>query len=241
MSVFDTFNLKGKRALVTGSSRGIGKAVADALADAGAEVIRHGTKENPELSAQGDYVAAKLGDDAELERLIEKVGAVDILVLNASVQCYQTMEDFTAAEFEEHFKVNVQSSMRLIQAFLPGMQKSGWGRVLALGSVNQWKQSPRLPVYAATKSALSNVMQNCARKYAAEGITFNTLAPGVIATDRNAEVLADEKVVPLILEKIPARRFGMAEDCAATALLLCSDAGAYITGVDIPVAGGMQL
>ena len=115
------------------------------------------------------------------------------------------------------------------------------GRVVALGSVNQWRQSPRLPIYAATKSAISNLIQNCARKYAADGITFNTIAPGVIATDRNTEALADQEIVEKLLTVIPAKRFGLAEDCAGIALLLASDAGSYITGCDIPVAGGMQL
>ena len=113
--------------------------------------------------------------------------------------------------------------------------------MVALGSVNQWRQSPRLPIYAATKSAISNLIQNCARKYAADGITFNTIAPGVIATDRNTEALADQEIVAKLLTVIPAKRFGLAEDCAGIALLLASDAGSYITGCDIPVAGGMQL
>ena len=144
-------------------------------------------------------------------------------------------------DFDEHFRVNVGSSISLIQAFLPQMQKNKWGRVIALGSVNQWRQSPRLPIYAATKSALSNVMQNCARKYGPEGITFNTIAPGVIATDRNTEALADQEIVDKLLSVIPAKRFGLAEDCAGIALLLASEGGSYITGCDIPVAGGMQL
>ncbi len=241
MSVFDTLNLTGKRALVTGSSRGIGRAIAAALEDAGAEVIRHGTKETPALTAKKPYVTGRLGNADELENMIAAAGEIDILVLNASTQSYQTMEEFSATDFDEHFKVNVSSSMRLIQAFLPAMQKKKWGRVLALGSVNQWKQSPRLPIYAATKSALSNVMQNCARKYAGDGITFNVLAPGVIATDRNTEALADSAIVEKLMSVIPARRFGTAEDCAGLALLLCSDAGSYITGSDIAVAGGMQL
>ncbi len=241
MSAFDMFNLHGKRALVTGSTRGIGNAIAKVLEDAGAEVIWHGTKETPVLTGKKHYAAGRLGCSDELENLIQSAGDVDILVLNASTQSYQTMEEFSTADFEEHFKVNVSSSMRLIQAFLPGMQARKWGRVLALGSVNQWKQSPRLPIYAATKSALSNVMQNCARKYAADGITFNVIAPGVIATDRNTEALSDPAIVEKLMNVIPARRFGTAEDCAGLALLLCSDAGSYITGSDIAVAGGMQL
>lgn len=224
------FQLNGRTALVTGSTRGIGLAVADTLEQYGARVIRHNSR------------IADLASVEDTARLLAEAGAVDILVLNASCQHYRTMEEaFDGKEFAEQVNVNLRSSIQLVHGVLPGMKERRWGRVLAIGSINQWKQSPRLAVYAATKAALSNLMQNCARAYAADGITFNTLAPGVIATDRNREALADSDTVERLLKAIPARRFGMPEDCAGAALLLCSEAGAYITGADIPVTGGMQL
>ena len=247
----ERFSLKGKRAFVTGSSRGIGKAVAYALAEAGAHVILHGTKDSPALSetldaarANGwsvESVTGDLGNTDDLEKIIAATLPADILILNASAQKYGTLEAFTPEEFDVHFDVNVKHSLRLIQAFLPAMQAKHFGRVIALGSVNQWKQSPRLVIYSATKSALSNVMQNCARKYACDNITFNTIAPGVMATDRNREALSDPATVEKLMTVIPSKRFGTPEDCAGLALLLASDAGSYITGTDIPVAGGMQL
>ena len=252
MTLFaERFSLKGKRAFVTGSARGIGRAIAFAFADAGAHVILHGTRESDALrQTQAEAVAngwsvepvtGDLGQGDDLEKIIAATVPVDILVLNASAQKYGTLEDFSAEEFDAHFDVNVKASLRLIGAFLPTMQTKHFGRVIALGSVNQWKQSPRLVIYSATKSALSNVMQNCARKYAAENITFNTIAPGVMATDRNSVALSDPETVDKLMNVIPAKRFGTADDCAGLALLLASDAGAYITGADIPVAGGMQL
>ncbi len=253
MSVFNCFDLKGKNALVTGSSRGIGKAIAYALADAGATVWFHGSHESPALlntvktaASQGwnvNLITADLSKKAEWEKLntTNALQNADILVLNASIQKYGPVEEFEIDEFENEFRVNLAASFWMIQQVLPGMIRKKWGRVLALGSVNQWKQSPRLPVYATTKSALSNLIQNCARKYGPDGITFNTLAPGVIATDRNSEALSDPEIVNKLLANIPAKRFGSPEDCAALALLLCSNAGSYITGSDIPVAGGMQL
>lgn len=248
MSILNNFSLNGKTAFVTGSSRGIGRAIAFALAEAGAHVILHGTKESEalketvaECEKNSWSVSTVVGNLTDTDSLVAQVKKCDILVLNASAQRYQTVEEFDMADFDEHFRINVGSSISLIRAFLPQMQAQKWGRVIALGSVNQWRQSPRLPIYAATKSALSNVMQNCARKYAADGITFNTIAPGVIATDRNTEALADDAIVEKLLTVIPAKRFGEAEDCAGLALLLASDAGSYITGCDIPVAGGMQL
>ena len=120
-------------------------------------------------------------------------------------------------------------------------QAQHWGRVLTIGSVNQWKQSPRLAIYSTTKSAQVNLIMNCAREYAKDGITFNNLAPGVITTDRNRATLADESTRQQILAKIPARRFGTAGECVGPALMLCSESGSYITGADIPVTGGMHL
>lgn len=247
----DRFSLKGRRAFVTGSSRGIGKAIAYALADAGAYVIFHGTKDSAALQEtaaaareygwQTEVVTGDLGKTEDLEKIIAAVRSTDILVLNASAQKYGTLEEFAPEAFDAHFAVNVKASIDLIRAFLPAMQAQKFGRVIAIGSVNQWKQSPRLVIYSATKSALANVMQNCARKYAADNVTFNTIAPGVMATDRNAEALSDAETVEKLMTVIPAKRFGTAEDCAGLALLLSSDAGAYITGADIPVAGGMQL
>ncbi len=245
------FDLHGRRALVTGSGRGIGREIALTLGRAGAEILFHATGENATLNeavetARKEGIAcraltAELSRPEELPGLISEAGEIDILVLNASVQKYQTVPEFREEDFDWQFQVNVSASFRLIEGFLRGMRERKWGRVLAVGSVNQWKQSPRLAVYAATKSALSNLIKNCARNYAAEGITFNCLAPGVIATDRNREALSDHTLVETLLQGIPAKRIGTPADCAGTALLLCSDAGSYITGTDIPVAGGMQL
>lgn len=247
----ELFSLNGKRALVTGSSRGIGRAIAFALAGAGAEVIFHGSRESVALSATFSEArtngwnalceTADLGDAGALDAMAGRIGEVDILVLNASFQKYQTVEDFCQADFASQIQVNLAASFRLIQTFLPGMIARKWGRVLALGSVNEWKPSPRLPVYAASKAALSNLMRNCAKKYGPDGVTFNTLSPGIIDTDRNREVLSDASAAEALLKNIPARRFGTPQDCAPLALLLCSDAGSYLTGCDIPAAGGMQL
>lgn len=224
------FQLNGRTALVTGSTRGIGLAIAEALEQYGAQVIRH------------NHEIADLASAEDTSRLLAEVGSIDILVLNASCQHYRTVEEqFDETEFAEQVNVNLRSCFQLIHGVVPSMRERRWGRVLAIGSINQWKQSPRLAVYAATKAALSNLMQNCARVYADDGITFNTLAPGVITTDRNREALAVLPTAERLLGTIPARRFGTPTDCAGAALLLCSEAGAYITGADIPVAGGMQL
>jgi len=250
-SIWQSFRLDNKRALVTGSSRGIGKAIAFALGEAGAHVIFHGTKMTEKLSLtleeartmniSADVILGDLQDEQDIQTIIHDVHSTDILVLNASIQKYQTVPEFNLEEFHHEFMVNVGSAFSLIQGFLPGMQKQNWGRVVSIGSVNQWKQSPRLAVYAATKSALCNLIQNCAREYAKDGITFNNIAPGIIATDRNAETLADKDTANKLLSLLPLGRFGTPEDMAGLALLLCSEAGSYMTGCDIPVDGGRKL
>lgn len=245
------FNLKGRTALVTGSSRGIGRAIAMLLGEAGAQIRFHASKPSARLDdtlaeAKGkgidcESVAADLSTPEGIETIVQTVRETDILILNASVQAYRTLTEFDPEEFAREFNTNVRSSFALVKAFLPGMAKRGFGRIITIGSVNQWKQSPRLCIYASTKSAQVNMIMNCARSYAKFGITANNIAPGVIATDRNKAALDDPAMAEMIMKQIPAARFGTAEDCAGLALLLCSDAGSYITGADIPVAGGMQL
>ncbi|MDA3798116.1 MAG: SDR family oxidoreductase [Kiritimatiellae bacterium] len=247
----ELFDLKGRRALVTGSSRGIGKGIAMALADAGADVIIHASSEGSrmsetvaEIEAAGGKavgIAADLSDDVQIDELIKKVEHVDILILNASIQSYQNVENFSSEEFQREYKVNLESTFKLIQGFVPSMKDRGRGRIITIGSVNQYKPAYRLSIYSTTKAAQVNLMMNCAKEYASFGITVNNIAPGVILTDRNSGILADEGFRQKILEMVPAGRFGDLTDCAGLALLLSSDAGSYITGTDIPVAGGMQL
>ena len=249
------FDLTGRVVLITGSSRGIGRAIALKFAEAGANVIVHGSRSGENLSqtvaeinstgSKAIEIVADLSDIHQARELAKKAvnafGGIDILVLNASIQSYMTVEEFDELEFEKEYAVNLKSSFELIKAILPHMKSQKWGRVLSIGSVNQWKQNPRLAIYSTTKSAQVNLIMNCAREYSKCGITFNNLAPGIISTDRNRETLANEEVRQKLIKMIPANRFGNPEDCVGPALLLCSQVGAYITGADIPVTGGMHL
>lgn len=242
------FHLQGRRALVTGSSRGIGHAAAMALAGAGAHVIFHASQhahealsEAREKGFSGEAVDADISTTEGLEKLISAVGHTDILVLNASTQAYLTLEEFDGAEFDREYRTNVKSSFELVKAFLPGMRERSFGRIIALGSVNQYRPSPRLCLYAGTKAAQANLVLGIARTNAKFGITANNVAPGVIATDRNRDTLSDAGTAGELRKLIPAGRFGTAEDCAGLILLLASDAGSYITGEDITIDGGMHL
>lgn len=247
------FDLTNKKALVTGSTQGIGFAIAQCLAKQGADVIIHGVSniEKCERAAErisSTGIRAKFGTAvADLstkdgsERLYDAVGDVDILVLNASIQYRKKWNEITPEEMEIQMQTNFKSSLRLIQLCEPHMEKKGWGRIVTIGSVQQYKPHPDMAVYASSKAAQMNLVTNLAKQLAPFGITINNLSPGVIATPRNEAALADKEYSKRVMDGIPAGFAGTAEDCAGATLLLCSDEGRYITGIDLTVDGGMKL
>lgn len=254
VSTLGLFRLEGRRALVTASSQGIGRAIALALAEAGAEVAVHGIEaggaENAAeaVRAAGARAYAFTADFAEpgaaaslAMRVEEALGGVDILVSNAAVQVRAPWDRMDPRDVERQLRVNLLSALDLFARLVPPMAARGWGRVLAVGSVQAARPHPEMVVYAATKAAQANLVVNLARQVAAQGVTVNEIAPGAIATARNAESLADPEYTAAVLARIPAGRVGLAEECAGAALLLCSDAGRYITGATLPVDGGMRL
>lgn len=229
----DMFSLAGRTALVTGSSRGIGKAIADAFGECGARVVRHDSK------------VCDLSDPAAIDAWfdgLEREGAMpDILVANASVQAKIPWAEFPMDEALREIQVNFLATLRMFQRAYPRMKERGWGRLIAVGSVNERRPHPDMCVYAATKSAQENLVRGLARQLAPEGITVNNLCPGVFATDRNREALADPVYGPKVLGAIPMHFAALPEDAAGAALLLASDAGRYITGSTILVDGGLSL
>jgi len=249
------FSLAGHTALITGSSRGIGRALALGFAQHGADVAVHcrstidqAQKVAAEVAAVGMrscVVQADLADADAPRDLFDltaaQLGLIDILVLNASLQIRKSWDEITLDEFELQVNVNWRASMALIQLALPGMIERGWGRILTVGSVQQAVPHPQMLVYAGTKAAQENMARNLAKQVAGTGVTVNNLAPGVIDTDRNKAVLSDPEYRKRVAEMIPVNFIGESEDCVGAALLLCSDAGRYITGVDLLVDGGMAL
>ena len=247
--------LIGKTAVVTGSSRGIGRALILGLAKAGAQVAVHATQPSAraeavseECRALGVKTCVLYGDLGEKEtpsRLLkecaERLGSVDILVLNASVQYRRAWDDWNDQEVDSLLNVNLRASAEMMVRALPAMQQAGWGRVISIGSVQQDVPNPAMMLYAATKCAQLSLIKTLAAQVAADGITMNHLAPGVIETDRNIEALSDEGYREKIARKIPSRRFGVPEHFVGAMLLLCSQAGRYITGADIPIDGGMAI
>lgn len=248
-------NLSGKVALVTGSSRGIGRAMALALAKAGADVIIHASRNSAavnkttsdclQLGVRAVSVTADLSDTKETNTIIEHcadaLSLPDILVLNASLQFRHDWNIFNQQEAETTMQVNVFASMTMMSQAIPIMQERRWGRVITVGSVQQSVPNPSTIMYGASKMAQLHLMRSLAPQVAADGITINNLAPGVIATDRTNSVLQNETYAQAIRKHIPADVFGQPEDCCGALLMLCSDAGQYITGCDMPIDGGMSL
>ena len=244
--------LNGKIAFVSGSSRGIGRATALKLSSRGAKVIFHGSKASEKLSSavaeavgSAECLTADFGKMEEVESLADTLksrGLVpDILVLNASVQSYTGLGNFDAAEFLRMFRTNVESSCILLHELLPEMRQKMWGRVIFVGSINGIKPASRLAIYGSTKAALMNIAKTAAMENAPYGITVNTVLPGVIETDRNAAALSNAEFADSLKAQIPMHRFGTSEECADLIAFLASDAASYITGAEIPIAGGWQL
>lgn len=246
----DTFDLSNRTALITGSSRGIGAALAQALASRGVNVVVHGREAGKELTATagkvgGKALAADLGDPDACKALArdahDLLGRVDILILNASYEMRGDWKEVSAEDADLQMAVNFRSSLLLCQALAPGMTERGWGRIIALGSIQEVRPNPALMVYAAAKAAQANMMQNLARELGPHGVTVNTLAPGAITTDRNAEALSDPAYRAKVEAQIPAGRVGRPEDCVGACLLLASNAGAYINGAVLRVDGGWSV
>ena len=229
----EKFDLTGKIALVTGSTRGIGKAIGDAFEEYGAKVIRHNTK------------ACDLSDPAAIDAFfdgLEKEGMLpDIVVANASIQAKIPWTEFPMDEAQKEIQVNFLATLRMFQRCYPKMKAQGWGRLIAVGSVNERRPHPEMCVYAATKSAQENLVRGLARQVAKEGVTVNNLCPGVFFTDRNKECLADPVYGKKVTDAIPMHNYAMPEDAAGAALLLASDAGRYITGATIMIDGGLSI
>ncbi|GHC76475.1 SDR family NAD(P)-dependent oxidoreductase [Limoniibacter endophyticus] len=248
------FNLEGRRALVTGSSRGIGAAIAEGLSSFGAEVVLHGTTRDAT-----DDVAAKIrsaggtchavGCDLSQKdagvRIVEEAeriaGAVDILVINASAQINGQIETIDEESFALHVAVNLRSTVDMLQFCLPKMRDRGWGRVVSIGSINQTRPKPVVTMYAATKAAQHNLVQSLAQQYARSGVLLNTLAPGLIDTDRNAQRRdSDPEGWGAYIRQVNwMGRAGHVNEMVGAAVFLSSNACSFMTGETITMSGGV--
>lgn len=237
-----------KTALITGSSRGIGRAIALRLARDGYRVIVHaaGNVQKAEETArfirenggEAQVLLADLTDLDQTRKLCEQLPAVDVLVLNASLQYRTPWQEISVEACCRQLSCNFVSSMLLIQAVTPHMKETGWGRIVTIGSVQEAKPHPDMLVYSASKAAQTNMVHSLSLQLAKDGITVNNVAPGVIYTDRNVEALSDPDYAKKVTDSIPAGFYGKPEDCAGIVSLLCGEEGRYITGQSIFVDGG---
>ncbi|HEY6434578.1 MAG TPA: SDR family oxidoreductase [Acetobacteraceae bacterium] len=252
------FDLTGRRALITGARRGIGRAIALGFAAQGAHVGVHHAGTTEEQSDAESVIAdikrhggaaeifpadfAQAGAGTNLAKTVATaLGPIDILVLNASIELLEPYHEISTDRFDRQIAINLRAPMELLQAIVPGMTTRGWGRVLAIGSIQQVKPHPEMLVYAGTKGAQLNWVRNLARQVGSHGVTVNNLAPGAILTGRNSARLAQPDRRQQTERRIPAGRLGRPEDLVGAALLLCSEAGSYINGADLLVDGGLAV
>jgi NAD(P)-dependent dehydrogenase (short-subunit alcohol dehydrogenase family) len=258
--------LRGKRAVVTGSSSGIGEAIAKSLAAEGVAVIVHGRRPAEakrvaaEITAKGGKAVVALGDlatdagaDAVAKTANEALGGVDILVNNAGAFPQKPWLESTAAEWNDLYNQNVGSMVRIITRLVPGMKQRRWGRVISLASCVAVMPFPGFASYSATKAANLNLAVSLAKDLAGTGITSNAVSPGMIVTPGVEDMLkamAPQYGLPpddfAALEQFavknmvpnPSARLGRVEDIAAAVTFLCSPLAGYINGANIRVDGG---
>lgn len=252
MRLDDIFGLTGRTALVTGSSRGIGAAIAQGLAGAGARVMVHGASPGTaadtlaRVRATG-RVGWELDADLSLpdagRDLIERAEAVaplDILVINASAQVNATLADLRADDLALQIDVNLRATLDILQAALPRMAARGWGRVVSIGSINQMRPKSIVTAYAATKAAQHNIMQSQARDYARQNVLLNTLAPGLVDTDRNSgrRDADPDGWAAYVRDLNWMGRAARPEEMVGAAIFLASEACSFMTGETMILSGG---
>lgn len=251
------FDLTGKVALLTGASKGMGRAMAEALAAHGATVVISARKQdqldaaaaeiNKACGAQRAHaVAANAGRKEELQALVDKTheiaGPIDILVGNAGVNVfYGNISEIPDEAYEKTMKTNVQANLWLARMVVPDMIEKGAGSMMFTASVGAFKPSQTLGVYGTSKLALIGLVRNLALEYGPKGVRANAICPGLVRTDFAKALWDNPEAEERANSQIPLRRLGEPEDFGGLAVFLASDASRYMTGQALTVCGGSNM
>jgi 3-hydroxybutyrate dehydrogenase len=255
--------LRGKVALVTGSTSGIGLGIAHALAGAGADIVMNGFGDPGEIARQREdlasrhgvrvaYAPADVSDAEEVARMVAQgeaeLGRIDILVNNAGVQHVAPIESFPLAQWQRVVAINLTGAFLAMQAAIPGMKGRGWGRIVNIASAHGLTASPYKAAYIAAKHGVVGLSKTVALETAGQGITCNAICPGYVLTPLVEAQIPDqmkthgmdrERVVrEVMLARQPSRQFATVEQVGGTVVFLCAPAADQITGTTISVDGG---
>ncbi len=245
-------SLLGKTALVTGASKGLGKAMAVALAAEGAAValvsrdaekLNAVAKEIRDAGGRAEVFAADVSDEAQVARARDEFtaqcgGALDILINNAGINIRKPITGFTLAEWNTVLNTNLTSVFLMCRAFVPLMTGRGYGRIINMTSMMSHISLPGRTAYSASKTALLGFNRALALELAAEQITVNGISPGVCDTEINAPLMQNAELRAQFLAKIPAGRWGQPNEIGQLAVFLCSEHAGFITGTDVVIDGG---
>jgi gluconate 5-dehydrogenase len=243
------FDLSGRRALVTGSSRSIGAALARGLAEAGAEVVLNGRdraaleRARAELAertgAELHTAAFDVTDRAAVEEAVAGLGPVDILVNNTGVQHREPMLHVSASDWQRVIDTNLTSAFLVARAVAGGMVERGYGKIINVCSVQTWLARPGIAAYAASKGGLAMLTRAMCAEWAAAGVTANGLAPGYVVTELTRALVEDPQFDAWIRARTPAGRWARVEDLVGTLVWLAAPASDFVNGQVIAVDGGL--
>jgi 3-hydroxybutyrate dehydrogenase len=252
-------SLKGKTAIITGSNSGIGLGIARELAKAGADVVLNSFTDRDEdhtlareIAAEygvaARYIQADMSKGDQCRALIEQAGACDILVNNAGIQHVCPIDEFPTDKWDAIIAINLTSAFHTTAVALPVMRKAGWGRIVNIASAHGLTASPYKSAYVAAKHGIVGLSKTTALETAGQGITCNAICPGYVLTPlveaqipdtmKKYDMDRDEVIKKVMLERQPSKEFATVEQLGGTAVFLCSDAAAQITGTTISVDGG---